>query len=360
MVSKCIGIISYFPDSNIREKRIKAFEKLLFDIGRLFPSVDILVIAQNWKEYLPTSNNNKLLIYNYKNGLGILPARIVLRNVFLSLNYDYVIMLDDDCIFRGTSGQKYLEEIDEHPDMMGIYSDHLLKLLAISKSMYSKVEMVNLNAESGEGFEDKAFIQMCMNKYPEKCFMFSHTEELNEISYGFNSSDYPSTWWNNHFRQIRNSMVSNTNSFIDSYKVNGSIDIVIPWVNPTEKWISLKNKFEKEEKINKKKDFNGESRYRDWGFFPLWFRGIEKYCPWLRYIYLILQDESQIPQWLNINHPKLKIIYHREYIPEELLPTFNSNTLELYIPRINEVSKNYILCNDDTYFFNYTSESDYM
>lgn len=170
MLSKCIGIISWFPDNEMRQKRIKAFEVLLADINKLFGSdIDIIVIAQNWKDYMPKSNN-KLIIYSYKNGLGILPARKVLRSRFLELGYDYLIMLDDDCILTGTSAADYLKEIDEHPNMIGLYTDHLLKLLAISHQMYTKILLPEFQAEKKEGFEDKAFIQMCMNKYPEYCY----------------------------------------------------------------------------------------------------------------------------------------------------------------------------------------------
>lgn len=81
--------------------------------------------------------------------------------------------------------------------------------------------------------------------------------------------------------------------------------------------------------------------------------------PWINRVYLLLQDEDQIPEWLNLNDPRIKIVYHSEYIPSNLLPTFNSNVIELFIPMIKQLSNRYILCNDDTYFWNPLVENDF-
>ena len=88
------------------------------------------------------------------------------------------------------------------------------------------------------------------------------------------------------------------------------------------------------------------------GTFHFFFRSVEKYCPWVHKIFLILQDENQIPRWLDTTNPKLRIVYHNEYIPHELLPTFNSNVIEMFVSDLPDLSDNYILCNDDTFFIN--------
>lgn len=124
------------------------------------------------------------------------------------------------------------------------------------------------------------------------------------------------------------------------------IDIVIPWVNPNDPvWRKDFEYWKQKETGNK-----DTCRYRDWGFIKYVFRSIEENCPWCRYVFLVLSGPSQIPDWLNVNHPKLKIVYHKDYIPEEFLPTFNSNIIELFYSRIEELSENFILCNDDTFF----------
>lgn len=136
--------------------------------------------------------------------------------------------------------------------------------------------------------------------------------------------------------------------------MNYDIDIVVTYVKPTPLWVELKDKYYNlENSVEvKNNDFNGESRYRDINLLKYWFRSTIKNCPWLHKIFLVVQDEDQVPEWLNLSCPKLRVVYHREFIPEELLPTFNSNCIELHLHKISDLSEHYILCNDDTYFLN--------
>lgn len=131
------------------------------------------------------------------------------------------------------------------------------------------------------------------------------------------------------------------------------IDIVVPWVNPDdENWKKDFNFWKEKETGNKE-----PCRYRDWKLLRFVFRSIEDNCPWCRYVFLILSSPSQIPDWLNVNNPKLKIVYHKDYIPSDFLPTFNSNVIELFYPNIKELSDNFILINDDMFFWNKKDES---
>lgn len=100
----------------------------------------------------------------------------------------------------------------------------------------------------------------------------------------------------------------------------------------------------------------GEERYRDWDCFKYWFRGVEKNCPWVNKVFLIVSSETQIPEWINRDNPKLRIVLHEEFIPKELLPTFNPILFGSYIWNIKDLSNNYIACDDDYYFLNPISE----
>lgn len=94
-------------------------------------------------------------------------------------------------------------------------------------------------------------------------------------------------------------------------------------------------------------------RYRDWGTLKYWFRGVEKFAPWVNNVYFITC--GHYPEWLNLNHPKLKTVRHDEYIPEEFLPTFNSHTIELNLHRIESLSEKFVYFNDDTFIINHIS-----
>ncbi len=88
-----------------------------------------------------------------------------------------------------------------------------------------------------------------------------------------------------------------------------------------------------------------EVRYRDWGLLRYWFRGVERFAPWVRRIHLVTW--GHLPDWLERDHPKLHIVRHTDYIPAEQLPTFNSNVIELNLHRLEGLAEQFVLFNDD-------------
>ncbi len=80
------------------------------------------------------------------------------------------------------------------------------------------------------------------------------------------------------------------------------IDFVLPWVDGSdENWIKSFNEYAPREK-QKSLDFSAE-RYRDYGLLKYWFRGVEKFAPWVRKVHFI--TNGQLPEWLNLKNPKL-------------------------------------------------------
>lgn len=136
------------------------------------------------------------------------------------------------------------------------------------------------------------------------------------------------------------------------------IDVVIPWVDPTDKeWQASKNKFL--EDLNNDKVDNSENRFRDWDNFKYVFRGIDKFMPWVHKIYLITC--GQVPDWMNKEaDDRLVIVNHSDYIPKEYLPTFSSHPIELNLHRIKELSEHFIYLNDDYFVINETSPEDFF
>lgn len=130
----------------------------------------------------------------------------------------------------------------------------------------------------------------------------------------------------------------------------GKIDFVLPWVDGSDpEWQRQKNAFEaKETGIAKgDADANGECRYRDWGLLRYWFRAVEKFAPWVGRVFFVTCDQK--PKWLDETNPRLRLVSHREYIPSEWLPTFQSNTIELNVHRIPDLSERFVLFNDDCF-----------
>ena len=124
------------------------------------------------------------------------------------------------------------------------------------------------------------------------------------------------------------------------------IDIIVPWVNPND--VNWKNEFTfwKEKETGNQDDV----RFNDSNTLKYVLRSIAENCPWCRYVFLVLSSKMQIPDWLNVQHPKLKIVFHKDFIPEVYLPTFNSLLIEMFYYNISEVSENFILINDDMFF----------
>lgn len=137
-----------------------------------------------------------------------------------------------------------------------------------------------------------------------------------------------------------------------------SIDMVITYVDENDlSWQKDYNKYKKREikkgitKENNKQAF-GKERIRNWDNLKYWFRGVENNCSWINKIFFICQKPSQIPKWLDKNNPRLKIIFHKDFIPKELLPTFSGMTIAAFIPLIEELSDLYLYCDDDIFFLN--------
>ena len=84
----------------------------------------------------------------------------------------------------------------------------------------------------------------------------------------------------------------------------------------------------------------------------------EKFAPWVRYVFFITDDQK--PEWLNMNHPKLKWIKHTDYIPEEYLPAFSSHVIEWNMHRIEDLSENFVYFNDDMFVIDKTSPEDFF
>ena len=132
------------------------------------------------------------------------------------------------------------------------------------------------------------------------------------------------------------------------------IDFVITWVDGNDpSWQKLKLAYE-----NDSMGDSRDKRYREWNTLKYWFRGVEKFAPWVHRIFFVTY--GHIPSWMNTNHPKLEVVNHSAFIPEEYLPTFSCRPIELNLHRISGLSDHFVYFNDDMFLLNRVSETDFF
>lgn len=133
------------------------------------------------------------------------------------------------------------------------------------------------------------------------------------------------------------------------------IDFVLTWVDGSDtKWLEERAKYPP----NNNDNSAILSRFRDMGLLKYWFRGVEKFAPWVNHIYFVTC--GQCPDWLDISNPKLSFVTHDEFIPKDILPTFNSNTIEMHFNRIKDLSEQFVLFNDDCFIIKPTLPEDFF
>lgn len=136
-------------------------------------------------------------------------------------------------------------------------------------------------------------------------------------------------------------------------KQNFPIDFIIPWVDGSDpKWIEQYNECIPEQK--KKKIFH----FRDYGLLRYWFRGVEKFTPWVNKVHFVTCGQK--PEWLNLNCPKLHWVKHTDYIPVEYLPVFSANPIENFMHKIKNLEEHFVYFNDDFFITDFMEPQDFF
>jgi Stealth protein CR2, conserved region 2/Stealth protein CR3, conserved region 3 len=90
------------------------------------------------------------------------------------------------------------------------------------------------------------------------------------------------------------------------------------------------------------------NRYRDnLSLLKYSLRSLERYAPWIRRVILVT-CRPQRPAWLNPQ--AVRVVHHDEFLPGEVLPTFNSFAIVSGLHRIPDLSRRFIYIEDDRLF----------
>lgn len=129
---------------------------------------------------------------------------------------------------------------------------------------------------------------------------------------------------------------------------NYDIDFVILWVDGSDpEWINTYNKYCTPDKMIDSR----QCQYREFGLLRYWFRGVEKFAPWVNKVYFVTCGQK--PTWLNVECRRLVWVKHLDYIPWENLPLYNSQAIEVGLHRIQGLSDHFVYFNDDLYLTDY-------
>ncbi|KAL0246259.1 hypothetical protein GEMRC1_007471 [Eukaryota sp. GEM-RC1] len=122
-----------------------------------------------------------------------------------------------------------------------------------------------------------------------------------------------------------------------------AVDVVYTYVDASDTyWKKARND------IMTSADFSKESQWRDTKELLFSLRSLLKHVSFIRHVYIVVSAPTQIPSWLDSNHPHVTIVYHTEIFPDRsYLPTFNSLSIEANIWRIPGLSDNFLYLNDD-------------
>lgn len=120
---------------------------------------------------------------------------------------------------------------------------------------------------------------------------------------------------------------------------NYPIDFVVPLVFPNDPvWFKS---------YRESRAYNGNAeqdvRFRTWETEELLMECVKKFMPWLNKIHILVSGESQVQKWMKGYH----IVYHKDFMPEHLLPTFNVCTIEMFLHKIPDLAEHFIYSNDD-------------
>ncbi|MHB9860538.1 stealth family protein [Streptomyces sp. YIM S03343] len=126
------------------------------------------------------------------------------------------------------------------------------------------------------------------------------------------------------------------------------IDAVYTWVDGDDPAMAAKRRAYQELSDN---DIaareTGASRYTSHDELRYALRSLEMYAGFVRHVYLV--TDAQIPAWLDPDAGGLTVVDHRDILPADALPVFNSHAIESRLHHIPGLSEHYLYFNDDVF-----------
>jgi glycosyltransferase involved in cell wall biosynthesis len=127
------------------------------------------------------------------------------------------------------------------------------------------------------------------------------------------------------------------------------VDVVYTWVDGNDpEWNAAR-----EERLARltgtalTRESSGRARFVSRDELRYSMRSVHLFAPWVRRIHLV--TAGQVPDWLDTSHPDVRVVDHREILPESALPTFNSHAIEAGLHRVPDLTEQFVYLNDDVF-----------
>lgn len=122
------------------------------------------------------------------------------------------------------------------------------------------------------------------------------------------------------------------------------IDVVYTWVDGDDpSWNAAR---QEREGADARKEAAGQARFRSRDELRYSLRSLHLFAPWVRQIFIV--TAGQRPTWLG-DDPRITLVDHRDILPADALPTFNSQAIETSLHRIPGLAEHFIYVNDDVF-----------
>lgn len=127
------------------------------------------------------------------------------------------------------------------------------------------------------------------------------------------------------------------------------VDVVYTWVDGADPvWNAAR-----EERLARitgtaqTRESSGQARFVSRDELRYSMRSIHLFAPWVRRIHLV--TAGQVPPWLDTADPRVQVVDHRDILPADALPTFNSHAIESALHRVPDLAEHFVYVNDDVF-----------
>lgn len=130
------------------------------------------------------------------------------------------------------------------------------------------------------------------------------------------------------------------------------VDLVYTWCDSAdEKWNAKREATAEAVGLPPGAEANLACRYAANDELRFSLRSAELNVPWVRRVFLVIDDDISPPSWLRLDNPRLRIVRLGEILPRPEKPCFCSDSIEHRLAFIPDLAERFLYSNDDCMFY---------